>query len=189
MTVLLQKLGVIAATAVAYLFFCRLNAWLFSLLNYSQGVDWIFLPSGLRLAFILVFVELGAIGVCLATTLLAFYGQVEANLSTCIGTGIVSGVAPLLARKVCIQRLGLDASLHNITSRALFVTSAVFAVVSASLHQTWYFWLGITNNLFGSILVMTVGDFLGTVVLLYVAKMILAVFLPDSSEEAGRTSR
>ena len=46
---------VVGVTALAYLLLFELNNALFTSFSFSAGVNWIFLPSGLRLAFILVF--------------------------------------------------------------------------------------------------------------------------------------
>ena len=55
--------GIIVATAVAYFSLFQLNSYFFSSSGFSEGVNWIFLPSGLRLVFILLFVESGAVGI------------------------------------------------------------------------------------------------------------------------------
>jgi len=54
----------------------------------------------------------------------------------------------------------------------------VFAIFSALLHQLWYTWLGQTPNFIYSTLVMTVGDFSGTVLVLYASKFVLTTLLP-----------
>ena len=143
-----------------------------------QGGGLGFLPSGLRLAFILIFVVWGAVGVAIGSMLLCYFSQSDGNLVTSLGTGIVSGFAPLLARQVCIDFLKLGADLRNLSATILFKTSAVFAIFSALLHQLWYTWLGQTSNFIHSTLVMMMGDFLGTVIVLYASKFVLTTLLP-----------
>ena len=169
---------VVAATAVAYVALFELNSLLFSAFSFSTHVDWIFLPSGLRLAFILVFVEWGAVGVAIASMLITYFFQPDGQLITSLCTGMISGFAPLLARQVCIDILKLDANLRNLSTTTLFKTSAVFAICSALLHQLWFTWLGHTTNFIQSMVAMAVGDFLGTVIVLYAAKFVLTTLLP-----------
>ena len=173
-----RDLLVVVATAIAYVGLVKLNDFFFSSFSFSNGVDWIFLPSGLRLAFILVFVESGAVGVAIASILLSHFSPSAADLVTSLGTGIISGFAPLLARQVCIDLLKLDADLRNLSTAILFKISAVFAIFSALLHQLWYTWLGQTPHFIYSTLVMTVGDFSGTVLVLYASKFVLTTLLP-----------
>ena len=173
-----RNLLVVTATAVAYVGLVKLNDFAFSSFSFSNGVNWVFLPSGLRLAFILVFVEWGAVGIATASLLLSYLSQSDGSLVTSLGTGAISGFAPLLARKVCIDFLKLDADLRNLSATILFKTSAVFAIFSALLHQLWYTWLGQTSNFIHSTLVMMMGDFLGTVIVLYASKFVLTTLLP-----------
>ena len=110
-----RDLLVVVATAIAYVGLVKLNDFFFSSFSFSNGVDWIFLPSGLRLAFILVFVEWGAVGVAIASILLSYFSHT---------------------------------------------------------------WLGQTTHFIYSTLVMTVGDFSGTVLVLYASKLVLTTLLP-----------
>ena len=141
-------------------------------------MNWVFLPSGLRLAFILVFVEWGAVGIATASLLLSYLSQSDGSLVTSLGTGAISGFAPLLARKVCIDFLKLDADLRDLSAATLLKTSAVFAIFSALLHQLWYTRLGQTTNFIDSTVAMAVGDFLGTAIVLYASKFVLTTLLP-----------
>ena len=173
-----RNLLVVVATAIAYVGLVKLNDFFFFSFSFSDGVHWVFLPSGLRLAFILIFVVWGAVGVAIGSMLLCYFSQSDGNLVTSLGTGIVSGFAPLLARQVCIDFLKLGADLRNLSATILFKTSAVFAIFSALLHQLWYTWLGQTSNFIRSTLVMMMGDFLGTVIVLYASKFVLTTLLP-----------
>ena len=46
--------------------FFRLNDWLFSALEHTHGVNWIFLPAGFRILLVLVFGMPGALGIVYA---------------------------------------------------------------------------------------------------------------------------
>ncbi len=163
------------ATAVAYFSLFQLNSYFFSSSGFSEGVNWIFLPSGLRLVFILLFVESGAVGIMAASVFISYFYQFEGNLLTIAGAGFLSGFAPWLARLICIDRFNLDVDLKNLTPATLFKIAVLFSVLSSVLHQLWYILRGVTENFVNSATVMALGDLLGTVVVLYAAKGVLAL--------------
>ena len=167
--------AVVAFTALAYFFLFQLNNYFFSSLGFSQGVSWIFLPSGLRLAFLLLFAGWGALGIVLASVAISYFYQFDGNLVTIVGAGIISGLAPWLARLICIDKLGLDVNLQNLTASTLLKIAALFSVLSPILHQLWYTLRGHTADFLGSTAVMVVGDLTGTLVVLYTAKAVLAL--------------
>ena len=90
-----------------------------------------------------------------------------------IVTALISGFAPLLARQICVDYLQLSSSLNNLTSKSLFQLSVVFAMISAVLHQVWFFWNDASSNFVASSFVMTVGDWFGTVLVLATASLLI----------------
>ncbi len=171
-----KNLVVIAATALAYFLAFELNAYLFSAFTYSPGVLWVFLPAGLQLAFILLFVESGAIGIAIAATILGFLYHPERDLITLIGAGFFSGFAPWLARMVSIEKFNLDGDLKNLTPARLMGISALFSLLAPVLQQLWSSCCGITNDIFGTTAVMFTAALVGTIALLYLAKLALGLY-------------
>ena len=168
-----NKLVITALTAVAYMALFELNTLLFSSFSFSSTVDWIYLPSGLRFAFALVFGVWGALGCVLAAVIIDLIHYFNGNVFMAITAGLLSGIAPLFARAICFDKLGLKADLMNLTPGMLFKASVIFAVISATLHQLWYTFRGLTENFVRSTAVMAIGDLLGTIVVLYAAKYLL----------------
>ena len=149
-----RSLAIVGLTALAYLAMFELNNALFSNLQFSNGAHYVFLPSGLRFAFVLIFVGQGAIGIACGTALIAYHGMQA--------PGLVAVAMPAL-----------------ISAQALINSAAVFAITSALLHQIWYFWQGQTANFLQSTAVMAFGDLTGTILVLYAVKGLLAL-LPRS---------
>jgi hypothetical protein len=170
-----KNLMIIAGTAVAYFLTYQLNIYLFSAFGYSQGVNWVFLPAGLQLAFVLVFVGWGAIGIALASIALGYLHQFDSNMVTILGSGLLSGFAPWLARQICIDCFKLDANLRNLTAYVLLKMALLFAIFSPIVQQTWYTLRGLTTDFAASTAVMAVGDLVGTIALLYAAKLLLSL--------------
>jgi uncharacterized protein YacL len=59
------------------------------------------------------------------------------------------------------------------SAQALIKVAVFFAVLSSTLHQLFFIWLGHTENFIKSLSVMAFGDLMGTLIVLYVAKLIL----------------
>lgn len=174
---------VVLAVAISYFLLFVLNGYLFSALGYGEGVAWIYLPSGLRLVFVLLFVEWGALGIALASVLSAYLFQFHGDALTILGAGLISGFAPWLARRLCVDAFRLDVNLENLTVRTLLKMAAVFSLLSPVLHQVWYSWRGVTADFFSAVAVMFVGDFVGTLIMLYVAKRILLLLPPPGTPD------
>lgn len=163
-------------SATFYFFAFQLNASLFDSLTFSHGVNWIFIPSGLRLLFVLVLVVSGSAGIFMATCALSLTnGSSELNLFNIV-TALISGFAPLIARQVCVDYLNIGKNLSNLTSKSLLQISIVFALISSVLHQVWFFWNGVTSDFTASLLVMATGDWFGTALVLAIASLLISAF-------------
>ncbi len=161
-----NRFFIIPFTATVYFVLYQLNIVLFGALHYSHRVDWIFLPSGLRLAFVLLFGLDGALGIMLASTLITYLLYFDGNYLNLLISGSLAGLAPFVARRLAIDFLKLDKDLLNLNSYGLFKVSVLFAIISPLIHQLWYFWIGRTENFLASAAIMMVGDWLGTVLVL-----------------------
>ena len=150
----------VLACGIAYFYAFELNAYWFNhWLEFSRGANWIFIPSGLRLLFVLVLASTGATGIALGSVAINYsFGDPNAHVFNIV-TGVISGAAPYLARYLSTTWLKLDTQLTNLTSRAFFKVSILFAVVNALMHQVWFYWVGHTDNFFGSITAMMSSNF------------------------------
>ena len=172
----LANIWLVLGSAVAYFFAFKLNFMLFDSLEFSQGVNWIFLPSGLRMLLVLVLLNSGAVGIALASCFINYMtGSSDQHVFNIL-TAIISGLAPLLARQICVDYFQLGTNLNNLTSKSLFYLSVMFALVSAVLHQVWYFWNKASESFISGVCVMAVGDWLGTVLVLATASLLIKVY-------------
>lgn len=162
-----QAFWVVLLTALVYGVLARLNGLVFDWANFSHGVDWIFLPSGLRLTAVLSFGALGSLGIALASLEMSLSTLPGASLTVACVTAVISGFSPLVAAKLGSQYLRLQNDLNGLTANALIRLAALFAIVSGSTHQLWYWYTGLTTKPIRAGLVMIIGDFLGSVILLF----------------------
>ena len=161
--------------AVAYFYAFQLNLYWFDLFEFSPGANWVFIPSGLRLLFVLVLLETGALGIAAASLLINYWGSPDAHVFNIV-TGLISGASPYIARQLAVMWFGLDQQLANVSGRMFFKLSVLFAGVNALTHQLWYFWEGRTQNFLGSTLAMAAGDWTGTVLVLATASFAIKAY-------------
>ena len=172
---LLTKTALAIGCAVAYFYAFKLNFLLFESLKFSEGVNWVFIPSGLRMLLVLVLLQTGSLGIATASCFINYMmGNSDQHLFNVV-TAIISGFAPLVARQICLELFNVHTSLNNLNSKALFQLSVVFSLISALLHQVWFYWNGLTEDFVASSLVMAVGDWVGTVLVLATASLLLKV--------------
>lgn len=155
----------------AYTLLFYINSWITTELVFGLGVNWIYLPAGLRLFLTLIFGLPGAIGIAIASTLISYYGELSSDLAICIGTGLISGFAPYLARIFVFSNVKLESDLSNLNLQKLLLCIVIYALMSAGLHQYWYATVGLENT--GSInhfAVMAIGDVMGSILLIALIK-------------------
>jgi ABC-type glycerol-3-phosphate transport system permease component len=170
------KALIMLGCAAFYVYAFKLNFYFFESLNFSQGVNWVFIPSGLRLLFVLVFLEAGAIGVIAGSIFINYTIFQPENFQHIIVTGLISGASPLLALAVSRRIFSLDSTLSGFTTQTLFKVSVLFALFSSVLHQGWFFVVGDTDNFIINSAVMALGDWFGTVLVIATAAWALKFF-------------
>jgi hypothetical protein len=171
---MIKNINVVFLLTVSYFLLFRINDYFFSAYTFSSGVDWVYLPSGLRLVFVLVFLNVGALSVGLSTLAIGYLYVFNGDFITIVGTGFISGFAPWCARIICIQKYQMDPNLQNLSASALLKIALVFAVVSPVMHQLWLTWRGQTESFIESTVVMAIGDLLGTLLVLYAIKLLMS---------------
>ena len=171
LTISSEMFKAFAISAFAYIFLFYINALLTSELIFGLGVNWIYLPAGLRLFLTLIFGLPGAMGIALASFLISYLGELPHDFTLCLGVGLVSGLAPYLARAFVISNTDLQTDLGNLSLQKLLSCIFIYALLSASLHQLWYATTGLENTgTFNHFLVMFVGDVFGSILLIAVVK-------------------
>ena len=166
----------VLACATAYFYAFQLNLYWFELIEFSHGVNWVFIPSGLRLLFVLVMAWIGGFGIALSSIAINYsYGDADAHIYNIV-TGVVSGASPCLARYLAISRFKLDAQLTNLTARDFFKISVLFATVNSVMHQIWFYWSDKTQDFLASTLAMMIGDWFGTVLVLATTSLCIQLY-------------
>jgi hypothetical protein len=160
--------ALISALLYSALFF--FNDWLTETVKYDLGVSWVYLPAGLRLFLILIFGLAGAIGIAAASFAISYFGVFPPDLVTCIGIGLISGFAPLLAKWIVVSNIHISRDLSNLSLQKIILCIVVYALMSAGLHQIWFELRGLESGSLNHFLVMFVGDIAGSILLIAVIK-------------------
>jgi uncharacterized membrane protein YeaQ/YmgE (transglycosylase-associated protein family) len=162
----------VIGTAVVFTFSLWVNEELFTHSEFVRGVNWIYLPAGIRLLSTLL---LGAIGLLLASWLVNFFYFFPNDPVRSIVGGIIATVAPYAAYRLAQEIFGLRASLLNLTSRRLLLLVLAYSIASPLLHHIWFFLRGDTQNIAERFLAMFVGDLAGTLIVIYTMKALLSL--------------
>lgn len=176
MRTLLLHISLIGFSFICYSAFFSLNNYVFSSWHFSTGVNWIFLPAGLRLLLTLVMAEDAAIGITLSSIVYSLTDSFATDWITGLGAGILSGLAPYIAYSLVLKKYHLKNNLSNIELRSLILCIFVFAIISPIMHQVWFVSRGYTSDFLSSLSVMMLGDLLGSLIVIYAAKLIMSIF-------------
>jgi len=141
------------------------NEHLLSATEVAAGVNWIYLPAGLRMCYALVLPVQGTLAIFTATLLLAARDPSLTGLLV-VENAAITAAGPILARTVAIQHLGLKPDLSNLNTRMLLMLAALFGFFGTALHQSFFASIG-RESAFVS---MWIGDTLGCLLFLYALK-------------------
>ncbi len=166
---------IVGLTALVYAGFYFVNGLLFSVFDHAPGVMWIFIPSGVRLTNTLLFGSWGALGIVLGSLMVAFQDPRLSDPLTVAVAAVISGVAPLLARHICVYLADIKMDLDALTANSLLRAVLIFSAVNAALQQVWYAWRGQSADPWSNFLIMFFGDFAGALFVLYAGRAILAL--------------
>jgi hypothetical protein len=166
--------GIVAGTAIIFLLTLVLNEAVFTGSELVRGVNWVYLPAGIRLLGTLLFGGAGAIGILIASWLACVYYYFPDDLIRSTAGSIISALAPYLVYLMARKAFGLASSLRHLTPLRLLCCAAAFAAANALLHFLWAVWQ-LSAHPFDTSLVMFIGDFFGSLLVLYIMKAILSL--------------
>ena len=169
----LQAIMVIATMAL-FIAMLAINEWLWTRLEFVRGINWIYLPAGIRLLSTLLFAEAGALGLLLVSWLVSYFYFFPDDLLRSFAGGILATLAPYSIYRLAQHRYGLHASLANLTPGRLLVLTVAYSVASPLLHHIWFALQG-QDDLMRGLVVMFIGDLAGTLLVIYTVKGALSL--------------
>jgi hypothetical protein len=146
---------------------------LFNALELHSGANWIFLPAGVRLLCTLLLGVEGAIGLLIASVIISIQAYGEMGLVTNLVSACISAGAPYLVYRLALIN-GMPATLEKLNAAKLALLCLAYAFMSALLHSIWYTLRSVNTDILTGFTAMFTGDLIGTLIILYAMKMILA---------------
>ena len=177
--------SMVVGSAVLFLLVFLANELIFSSARFEfmRGINWIYLPAGMRLLCTLLFGGAGAIGILFASWITCvFYFFPDDPLRSFAG-GIASAAAPYLVYLLAQRLYGLRASLQNLNAQRLLLLALAYSVTSPLMHHAWILLNG--GSIGPGFLVMVVGDLAGTLLVIYTMKLALAVIPMPVARNTG----
>lgn len=165
-----QILFEITLSAILYIGFFYFNQLITQPLEAAEGVNWIFLPAGIRIFITLILGYSGAVGLAIASLLINYMGFYDLDLQSIIGIAVICGVAPLLSRHFVIHNLKIQADLSNISIKQLLAVILVYSLLSSGLHQIWFGIRGLDSGSWNHFSAMFFGDFAGSILFVAIVK-------------------
>ena len=171
----------VLATVVLFLLMLVINEWLFKYAEFMPGINWIYLPAGIRLLATLLFGGAGALGLLIVSWLVSFLYLFPDDFMRAFVGGIVATIAPYGVYKLAQHAFGLQSSLVNLTPGRLLICIVACSLANPLLHHLWFVLHNPPQPLFHSFMVMFVGDLNGTLLVVYAVKTGLH-FLPRPAD-------
>jgi len=176
----------VAISALAWCAFVPLYAATFSWTEYVSGINWIYLPHGLRMMLVLLFGLAGAVGFSIGSQILRWFeldGLAQDPLLH-IPTAFVPGIAAYCAAWLTLRawpgrgllpRIG--EGIPEIDGRRLILLAFVSAILNSAGHVSVRVIYGHEQQpVNDDFLMMFIGDFFGALLLLYGLKQIVVFF-------------
>jgi hypothetical protein len=172
-----RQLGYIGITAIAFLGLNWINELAFIRLEQSNGINWVFLPAGIRLLATLLFGFAGFLGLLLASFYLNFHHfSFDDNVRAVSGAVAAAG-GPYLAYLFAKHWFDLGPRLKNLTARRLLITGVLCGLMSPIFHHA-FMWVKAGAVDWTALLAMFTGDIVGILIVLYAAKGLITLTDP-----------
>lgn len=167
-----QCLAGMAAVALAYVCFFKLNDWLFSVAKVSDQISWVFLPAAIRMLAVMLFGWAGVAGLYLGS-LSQLGGMLEADPVRALVIAGISSVPCLLAARLAQRALRIPGDLAGMTGRHLLVFGLAGGIASSGVHTLYFALEAASLAPLAGFMPMFVGDTLGTLIVLYGGALVL----------------
>jgi hypothetical protein len=168
------QLAMVLATVLLFGGMLAINEWMFRSFEFAPGINFIYLPAGVRLLCTLLFATAGAVGLLIVSWLVSFLVFFPGQFERPFWGGIIAAVAPYLVYLGARHAWGLHASLQNLSPARLLVLVLAYSIASPLLHHVYFAFNG-QQDLLRGFLAMFIGDLTGTLIVIYTIKGLLSL--------------
>lgn len=175
-TYLVEAILLVVVSAILYWTGFQVQGWLFGFTEHIPGVNWFYLPSGLRVLLVMVAGVFGATGIFLATIVIDLMHMPDIRGVMMLATALASGFGAWVALWLLRWKGLIAEGLTGLTTVALLQFSVLFSVFNALFHQSVWLLSKRDGSLFMvDVWPMFVGDVLGAIAFLYALKLVLSL--------------
>jgi hypothetical protein len=178
-----QHLMYVGITVFSFLGLNWVNELLFSRLDLTEGVTWVFMPAGVRLLSTLFFGIAGLEGMFLVGVYLNFHHFTFHSDYRSWSGAIAGALGPYLASLFAIHWFNLRSRFEELTAQRLLFTGVLCGFMSPLLHQT-FTWVLTGAVDWTALTAMVIGDTSGILIVLFLTKGVIAI-----SDRYGLTRR
>ncbi len=171
----LHYMATAISIALAWLVTFDLNMWIFTSLHHSERADWIFMPAALRVLAVLVFAEIGALGLAMGAYLTLGHSPHTSPVHE-IALAATSGVAPLLGLQILRRILPLSRDLSGLDPKGIIILSVATAVANSLLVNACLALSGEFDGDMIQLITIFVGDVVGAAIVLVFISSALDIF-------------
>jgi len=184
-----------AIGAVVWLAFLPLYELLFSWTEFVPGINWVYLPHGIRMILVLVLGPAGALGFTIGAVMYSMYPGYGVHVDPAIDAlfavlpGLAAWAAVLLTFRQwpgrSLQPLVFQGS-NALDGRRLLLLAFASAVLNSTFHVALRYLIGDEGRDASELLIaMFIGDLFGALLLLYTLKgciLLLEAFQSNSTD-------
>lgn len=177
-----RQLGYAAFTVFVFLSLNTINEFMFLPFEHSNGINWVFLPAGIRLLATLLFGFSGFVGLLAVSLYLNFGHFVFHDDVRALSGAIAAAGGPYLAYLFAKHWFDLRPWLKNLTGQRLLVTGVLCGIMSPAFHHA-FMWVQTGLVDWTGLAVMITGDIVGILIVLYLAKGLIILTDPRDVED------
>jgi hypothetical protein len=170
-----------AAVAVVYIGFFKLNEWLFSVAKVSDHIAWVFLPAAIRMLAVMLLGWAGVAGLYLGSL-----SQLGALMDTDpVQAFVIAGISSLpclIAARLVRRALRVNHDLVGLTGSQLLIFGLAGGFASSAAHTLYFACTAGSLGPLAGFMPMWVGDTVGTLIVLYSGALVLHWLLPTRRE-------
>ena len=156
-------------TLVSFFVFFLINQSVFEIFSVRENINWIFLPAGLRLFFILIYRHMALVGLFVGSLLASVYLNHEPLSPFTLLLALASTLNPLIAL-YAVEKWSSQFSLTlgNLELGAIISLAILQAFFSTTLQHLIFlsFSKTLQENFLGELLTMFFGDLFGIIIMM-----------------------
>ncbi|WP_051933502.1 hypothetical protein [Massilia sp. BSC265] len=172
-----RQLGHVGITTIAFLGLNWLNELVFIQFEQSSGINWVFLPAGIRLLATLLFGFAGFVGLLLAGFYLNFHHFAFQDEARAVYGAVAGAGGPYLAYLFAKHWFDLGPRLGNLTAGRLLFTGVLCGIMSPAFHHA-FMWVQTGLVDWTALAAMITGDIVGILIVLTLAKGLITLTDP-----------